>query len=140
MNIQGFRRQLMTSWHEYEGYLMQVEGKLLALRARMDRARGGAADRLSPVVTDLEHEIEEIKAAGLQALERLGHAAELGKAGLERVKTQLAGEETTPASLLLKGKEAVHKAAIEAKALRHGVKVGLRVARRVSKRVKTTKS
>jgi hypothetical protein len=37
------------------------------------------------------------------------------------------------------GRDVVRRATIEAKALRHGVKVGLRVARRASKRAKAGK-
>ena len=57
--------------------------------------------------------------------------------GWRGAKVHVAGNEPTPVRRLLrKGKEAVQKATIEAKALRHGVKVGLRMARRVSKRVR----
>jgi hypothetical protein len=140
MEIQGFRRQLTATLHEYEGYLKQLEGKLLVLRGKAERARGEAGETLGQALARLEHEAEEITGAGLQALERFGHAVEVAKGGLERVKEQATGDATTPKKVLATGKAVVHKAAIEAKALRHGVKVGLRVARRVSKRVKAAKS
>ena len=37
MELQGFRRQLLATLHEYEGYLKQVEGKLLIMRSRAER-------------------------------------------------------------------------------------------------------
>jgi hypothetical protein len=138
MEIQGLRRQLLATLHEYEGYLKQVEGKLLVVRSRAERATGDGAAQMAAALAELEREAEAIRGAGLQALERLGHAVEVARTGLERAKAHVAGNEPTPVRLLRQGKEAVRKATIEAKALRHGVKVGLRVARRVSRRVKAT--
>jgi hypothetical protein len=140
VELQGFRRQLLATLHEYEGYLKQVEGKLLVLRSRAERATGETAAQVTAALGELEREAELIRGAGLQAMERLGRAVEVAKAGLARARVQVVEDGPTPARLLSKGKEAVNKATIEAKALRHGIKVGLRVARRVSKRVKTTKA
>jgi hypothetical protein len=134
--MRGFRRHLMATLHEYEGYLKQFEGKLLVLRGKVEKAGGEAAGQLGQGLAELEREAEAIKGAGLDALERLGHAVEVARTGLERAKGQLGGDESAPARVVSKGKEVVRKATIEAKALRHGVKVGLRVARRVSRRVK----
>jgi hypothetical protein len=63
-----------------------------------------------------------------------------GQTFLEQIKGRLAEVEVPPPSVVAKSREALRRATIEAKALRHGVKVGLRVAKRASKRAKATKS
>ena len=58
--------------------------------------------------------------------------------GYEDLRSRMA--EAGAPNVVEKGRAAVRRATIEAKALRHGVKVGIRVARRVSRRTKATKA
>ncbi len=136
----GFQRQVLGKLREYEGHLKRLEGQLIILRGKAERATGEAQAKLGQVLTDVEREAEGVREAGRTALEGLERAVAAGQTFLEQLKGRLAEVEIVAPSVMAKGRAAVRRATIEAKALRHGVKVGLRVARRASKRAKAGKS
>ena len=136
MAMRGYRRQITGKLRQYEGHLTKLEGQLMILRGRAERATGEAQVKLGALLSDVERGIDSVRAAGNAALEGLEHAVEAGQGLIEQVKGRLKEAEAVAPTVVAKGRAAVHRAAIEAKALRHGVKVGLRVARRVSRRVK----
>jgi hypothetical protein len=136
----GFERQVHGKVREYEGHLKRLEGQLMILRGRAERASGEAQVKLGQMLADVEREAEGVRAAGRAALEGLERAVAAGQAFLNQMKGRLAEVEEIAPSVVAKGREVVRRATIEAKALRHGVKVGLRVARRASKRAKAGKS
>ena len=140
METRGFRRQVLGKLREYEGHMKRLEGQLLILRGRAERATGEGQEKLGKLLVEVERETESVRAAGRLALEGLGHAVATGQAFLEQMKGRLADVEVARRSVMAKSREAVRRAAIEAKALRHGVKVGIRVAKRVSKRTKAAKA
>lgn len=135
----GFRRQMQGKLKEYEGHLRRLEGQLLIVRGKADRAAGEAQVKLGSLVEEVEREAEKLREAGRVALEGLTRAAEVGQGYLERLRSQVTDAEAAAPAVLAKGRAVVRRATIEAKALRHGVRVGLRMARRVSKRVKASK-
>ncbi len=135
----GFRRQMMGRLREYEGHLLRLEGELLLLRGRVDRASGEVQAGLKRVLEEMEHEVEAVQAAARVALEGLGRAAEYGGNILGRLKERLQGPDGLAPSAMARGRAVAKRATIEAKALRHGVKVGIRVARRASRRAKAAK-
>jgi hypothetical protein len=140
LEMRGFQRQVLGKLREYEGHLKRLEGQLLILRGRAERATGEAQVKLGQVLVDLEHEAEAVRAAGRAALEGLERAVAAGRAFLDQMKGRMAEVEGLAPAVVSKGREAVRRATIEAKALRHGVKVGLRVARRASRRAKSARS
>lgn len=131
---------MLGKLREYEGHLKRLEGQLMILRGRAERATGEAQVKLGQVLVDLEHEAEAVRAAGRAALEGLERAVAAGRAFLDQMKGRMAEVEGLAPAVVSKGREAVRRATIEAKALRHGVKVGLRVARRASRRAKSARS
>jgi len=140
LEMKGFRRQVLGKLREYEGHVKRLEGQLMILRGRAERATGEAQEKLGKLLTEVEREAEGVRGAGRTALEGLEHAVAAGHAFLDQVKGRLAEVEAAAPQLVSKGREAVRRATIEAKALRHGVRVGLRVARRTSKRAKAAKA
>ncbi|HSB78371.1 MAG TPA: hypothetical protein VLM91_06270 [Candidatus Methylomirabilis sp.] len=136
MAERGFRRQLTGKLRQYEGHLTKLEGQLMILRGKAERATGEAQVKLSALMSEVERGVDGVRAAGRTALEGLERAAESGQALMDQMKGRLAEVEAMAPTVMAKGRAAVQRATIEAKALRHGVKVGIRVARRVSKRVK----
>lgn len=139
MEMRGFRRQVLGKLREYEGHVKRLEGQLMILRGRAERATGEAQEKLGKLLTEVEREAEGVRGAGRTALEGLERAVAAGQAFLNQLKGRAAELETMAPTVVAKGREAMRRAAIEAKALRHGVKVGLRVARRVSRRAKAGK-
>ena len=139
MEMRGFRRQVLGKLREYEGHLKRLEGQLLILRGRAERATGEVQEKLGKLLADMEHEAEGLRSAGRIALEGLERAVAAGQAFLEQIKGRLAEVDVPPPSVMEKGRAALRRATIEAKALRHGVKVGIRVAKRASKQAKATK-
>jgi hypothetical protein len=140
MEMRGFRRQVLGKLREYEGHVKRLEGQLMILRGRAERATGEAQEKLGKLLADVEREAEGMRGAGRVALEGLERAVAAGRAFLDEIKGRLAEVEVPPPSVVVKSREAIRRATIEAKALRHGVKVGLRVAKRASKRAKAAKS
>lgn len=139
MEMRGFRRQVMGKLRQYEGHLLQLEGQLLILRGKVDRVTGEAQVKLGEMLAEVEREAEGVRNAGKAALEGLERAVGAGETFLQMMKSRLAEVEAAAPTVVAKGRAAVRRATIEAKALRHGVKVGLRVARRVSRRTKAAK-
>ncbi len=140
LEMKGFRRQVLGKLREYEGHVKRLEGQILVLRGRAERATGEAQEKLGKLLAEMEREAEGVHGAGRIALEGLEHAVAAGQAFLDQVKGRLAELESVAPQVVSKGREAVRRATIEAKALRHGVRVGLRIARRASKRAKAAKS
>jgi uncharacterized protein YjbJ (UPF0337 family) len=140
LEMRGFRRQVLGKLREYEGHVKRLEGQLMILRGRAERATGEAQEKLGKLLADVEREAEVVQGAGRVALEGLERAVAAGQTFLEQIKGRLAELEVPPPSVVAKSREAIRRATIEAKALRHGVKVGLRVAKRASKRAKAVKS
>jgi hypothetical protein len=140
LEMRGFRRQVLGKLREYEGHVKRLEGQLMILRGRAQRATGEAQEKLGKLLGDIEREAEVIRGAGQTALEGLERAVAAGRGYLDQIKDRLAEVEVLPPSVVTKGREAVRRASIEARALRHGVKVGLRVAKRASKRAKAARS
>jgi uncharacterized protein YjbJ (UPF0337 family) len=136
METRGYRRQISGKLRQYEGHLTKLEGQLMILRGRAERATGEAQVKLGALLSEVERGIDGVRVAGRTALEGLERAAEAGQVLIEQVKDKLAEAEAVAPTVIAKGRAAVHRAAIEAKALRHGVKVGIRVARRASRKVK----
>ncbi|HSB68472.1 MAG TPA: hypothetical protein VLT62_03945 [Candidatus Methylomirabilis sp.] len=136
MEMRGYRRQIAGKLRQYEGHLTKLEGQLMILRGRAERATGEAQVKLGALLSEVERGIDSVRVAGNTALEGLERAAEAGQALIKQMKSRLAEAEAAAPTVVAKGRAAVHRAAIEAKAIRHGVKVGLRVARRVSRKVK----
>ena len=137
-DARGLRHQLAGRVREYEGHLMRLEGQLLVLRGRVDRAAGDAAIGLASLLAQTEREVEAAREVGRAALVGLERATDATSACLEQLKSRMA--EAGAPNVVEKGRAAVRRATIEAKALRHGVKVGIRVARRVSRRTKAAKA
>ena len=140
MEMRGFRRQVLGKLHQYEGHLLKLEGQLKILRGRAERATGEAQIKLGEILSEVERGVDGVRGAGLAALEGLERAAETGQALMGQMKGRLSDVEAAVPTVVAKGRAVVKRATIEAKALRHGVKVGLRVARRVSKRVKAARA
>ncbi len=140
MEMRGYRRQVLGKLREYEGQVKRLEGQLLILRGKAERATGEAQEKLGKILTDIEREAEGVRVAGRAALEGLERAVSAGRGFLGLIKERLAEVEIPPPSAVAKGREALRRATIEARALRHGVKVGLRVAKRASKRAKAAKA
>ncbi len=140
LEMRGFQRQVLGKLREYEGHLKRLEGQLMILRGRADRATGEAQVKLGQMLADVEREAEGVRAAGRAALDGLERAARAGQVFLDQMKGRLAEVEEIAPAVVSKGREVVRRATIEAKALRHGVKVGLRVARRASRRAKAGKA
>jgi hypothetical protein len=130
----------MGKLREYEGHLLRLEGQLMILRGKAERATGEGQAKLGHLLTEVEREAEGVRNAGRAAIEGLERAVQAGRAFLDQMKGKLAEAEAAAPTVVAKGRAVVRRAAIEAKALRHGVKVGLRVARRASRRVKAGKS
>ena len=53
--VRRLRHQMAGKVREYEGHLMRLEGQLLVLRARVERAAGDAAAGLSSLLTHIEN-------------------------------------------------------------------------------------
>jgi uncharacterized protein YjbJ (UPF0337 family) len=140
LEMRGYRRQLLGKLREYEGQIKRLEGHLLILRGKAERATGEAQEKLGKILTEVEREAEVVRVAGRAALEGLERAVSAGREFLDMVKSRLAEVEISIPSVVVKSREALRRATIEAKALRHGVKVGLRVAKRASRRAKTAKT
>jgi uncharacterized protein YjbJ (UPF0337 family) len=139
LEMRGYRRQVLGKLREYEGQVKRLEGQLLILRGKAERATGEAQEKVGKLLAEVEREAEVVRVAGRAALEGLERAVSSGRGFLELVKSRLAEVEIPSPSVVAKSREALRRASIEAKALRHGVKVGLRVAKRASKRAKTAK-
>ncbi len=140
LEMRRLRHQIVSKVHEYEGHLVRLEGQLLILRAKSERIAGEVGADLASLVAAAEREVGKAREIGRAALVELDRGSEIARACLERVKSQLAKVEGSVPQALDKGRAAVRRATIEAKALRHGVKVGIRVARRVSRRQKAAKA
>jgi uncharacterized protein YjbJ (UPF0337 family) len=140
LEMRGYRRQVLGKLREYEGHVKRLEGQLMILRGRAEHTTGEAQEKLGKLLAEVERETEAVRGAGRAALDGLERAISAGRGFLEQVKGRLAEVEIPPPSVVAKGREALRRATIEAKALRHGVKVGLRVAKRASKRAKSAKA
>jgi uncharacterized protein YjbJ (UPF0337 family) len=140
LEMKGFRRQVLGKLREYEGHVKRLEGQLMILRGRAEHATGEAQEKLGKLLGEVEQEAEGVRGAGRVALEGLERAVAAGQTFLEQVKGRLAEVEVLPPTVVAKSREAIRRATIEAKALRHGVKVGIRVAKRASKRAKAAKA
>lgn len=140
LEMRGYRRQVLGKLREFEGQVKRLEGQLLILRGRAERATGEAQEKLGKLLAEVEREAEGVRGAGRAALDGLERAVSAGRGFLEQVKGRLAEVELPPPSVVAKSREALRRATIEARALRHGVKVGLRVAKRASKRAKAAKA
>lgn len=140
LEMRGFRRQVLGKLREYEGHVKRLEGQIMILRGRAERATGEAQEKLGKLLADVEREAEGVRGAGRVALEGLERAVAAGQTFLAGITSQLAEVEVPPPSVVAKSREAIRRATIEARALRHGVKVGLRVAKRASKRAKAPKA
>jgi len=140
LEMRGFQRQVLGKLREYEGHLKRLEGQLMILRGRAERATGEGQVKLGQILTEVERQAEGVRAAGRAALEGLERAVSAGQTFVDQMKVRLAEVEAIAPTVVFKGRAAVRRATIEARALRHGVKVGLRVARRASKRAKAGKS
>jgi hypothetical protein len=130
----------MARLREYEGHVKRVEGQLLILRGKAERAGSEAAEKLGQILADLERDAEGVRQAGRAAVEGMERAVAAGQGFLERLKGRLEEAELAAPGVLAKSRAAVRRATIEARALRHGVRVGLRVARRTAKQKKIGKA
>jgi hypothetical protein len=138
-DVKKLRQKMAGVVREYEGHLLQLEGRLLVLRGKAQRAGADAQVTLTRVLDKAEGEVEAARELGRAALAGLERAAEAARTCLKDLKGRLETAEAGVPGAVAKGRAVVRRATIEAKALRHGVRVGLRVARRVSRRVKVSK-
>ena len=139
-DVRRLRHQMAATLREYEGHLLQLEGQLLALRAKAQRAGEDAQVKLAGFLAEAERNVETARELGRTALGGLERATDAARTCLTELKGRLEEFESGLPTAVAKGKEVVRRATIEAKAIRHGVRVGLRVARRVSRRTKATKA
>jgi hypothetical protein len=120
--------------HELIGKIQDYERLLADAEAQLTTARKRAETELGPWVERAKQAIAHARELGHKALGDVDQAARMLRSLVEEFKAREAGE----AGLSGTGRKVVRRAKIEAQALRHGVKVGLRMARRVSKRGKAT--
>jgi len=137
--VRRLRHQMAATVREYEGHLLRLEGQLMVLRAKAQRASEEAQAKLAGLLSQAERDVETARELGRTALTGLERATEAARNCLTELKGRLEEAEVGLPAAMAKGKEVVRRATIEAKALRHGVRVGLRVARRVSRRTKAAK-
>jgi len=137
--VRRLRHQVAARVREYEGHLLRLEGQLLVLRSKAQRAGEETQAKLAGFLAQAEREVEAARELGRTALAGLERATEAARTCLTDVKGRLEELESGLPAAMAKGKAVVRRATIEAKAIRHGVRVGLRVARRVSRRTKATK-
>lgn len=137
--VRRLRHQMGGVVREYEGHLLRLEGQLLVLRAKAQRAGEDVQAKLAALLTQAEREVEAARDLGRTALAGLERAAEAARTCLRDFKSRLDDVEAGGPGAVQKGRAVVRRATIEAKAIRHGVRVGLRVARRVSRRKKAAK-
>ena len=137
--VRSLRHQMAAMVREYEGHLLRLEGQLLVLRAKAQRAGEEAQAKLAGLLSQAERDVETARELGRTALAGLERATEAARNCLTELKGRLEEAESALPAAVAKGREVVRRATIEAKALRHGVRVGLRVARRVSRRTKAAK-
>ena len=138
--VRRLRHQMAAKVREYEGHLLRLEGHVLALRAKTQRAGDEAKAKLAGLLAQAERDAETARELGRTALTGLERATEVARTCLTELKGRLEEAESRLPAAIAKGRDVVRRATIEAKALRHGVRVGLRVARRVSRRTKAAKS
>ena len=139
-DVRKLRHQVAATVREYEGHLLRLEGQLLVLRAKAQRAGEETQAKLAGFLAQAERDVEAARELGRTALVGLERATEAARACLTDLKGRLEEVESGLPAAMAKGKEVVRRATIEAKAIRHGVRVGLRMARRVSRRTKATKA
>ena len=139
-DVRKLRHQVAATVREYEGHLLRMEGQLLVLRAKAQRAGEETQAKLAGFLAQAERDVEAARELGRTALVGLERATEAARACLTDLKGRLEEVESGLPAAMAKGKEVVRRATIEAKAIRHGVRVGLRVARRVSRRTKAAKA
>ncbi len=120
--------------HELIGKIQEYERLLADAEAQLTTARKRAETEFGPWVERAKQAIGHARELGHKALGDVDQAARMLRALVEEFKDRESaiGE----AGLSETGRKVVRRAQIEAKALRHGVKVGLRMARRVSRRGK----
>jgi len=138
--VRRLRHQVAATVREYEGHLLRLEGQLLVLRAKAQRAGEETQAKLAGFLAQAERDVEAARELGRTALAGLERATEAARTCLTDLKGRLEEVESGLPAAMAKGKDFVRRATIEAKAIRHGVRVGLRVARRVSRRTKATKA
>jgi hypothetical protein len=131
------RREIASRLREYEESLVRFEEQLRLLHRRIDRASGEDQAELGSLLADVEREAELTRDAGGAVLRELRRAVEIGRGAVERAEARVKAVDMPRHPAAEKGKAVVRRAAIEVKALRHGVRVGLRIARRVSRQTKT---
>jgi hypothetical protein len=137
--VRKLRHQMAAMVREYEGQFLRLEGQLLIVRAKAERAGEEARDRLTRLLADAEREAEAARELGRAALAGLERAAEAVRTCVEDLKNRMEEAKAGGPTVVAKGKAVVRRATIEAKALRHGVRVGIRMAKRVARRVKKPK-
>jgi phage shock protein A len=137
--VRRLRHQVAAAVREYEGHLLRLEGQLLVLRAKAQRAGDQTQAKLAGFLAQAERDVEAARELGRTALAGLERATDAARTCLTGLKGRLEEVEAGLPAAMAKGKEVVRRATIEAKAIRHGVRVGLRVARRVSRRTRATK-
>lgn len=137
--VRKLRSQMAATLREFEGHYLRLEGQLLVLRAKAQRAGEDAQAKLAGLLSQTERDVETARELGRTALAGLERATEAARTCLTDLKGRLEEVESGLPAAVAKSREVVRRAAIEAKAIRHGVRVGLRVARRVSRRTKAAK-
>lgn len=133
------RREIGARLRRYEECLERFEDHLRALQRKIDKAQGESQAELGSLLADVEQEADRVRGAGEGVLRALQHAVEVGQGALARAEERLRTLAPPRVPAREKGKAAVRRATIEVKAIRHGVRVGLRMAARVSRRAKAAK-
>jgi len=91
--VRKLRHQMASKVREYEGHLVGMEGQLLVLRARAERAAGDAAAGLASLLAQAEREVEAAREVGRAALAGLERATDATSSYLEQLKTRMAEAE-----------------------------------------------
>lgn len=137
--VRRLRNQMAGLMREYERHLLRLEKQLQGLRGKVERAGEDAQTKLSDLLTQAERDVEAAREMGRTALAGLERATEAARGCVAELKGRFADVRVRVPSAVARGRAVVHRAAIEAKALRQGVRVGLRVARSGSRRAEAKK-
>lgn len=130
------RDRMTKAVRDYEGHLLRLESQLRVLRGKAKRAGADVQAKLAEVLARAEQEAQRARDLGSTALEGLARATETAQSSLADLKNRLEEVGAGGASAVVRGREVVRRATIEAKAIRHGVRVGIRMAKRVARRTK----
>jgi len=128
----GHRRRLEGQINEYAGILRAIEGRLLQIRGRLQRATGDAQVRLASTIERLDLDYQKIVEgwhAILKGLDQtFASGRDIGREAIDRADAVLAEGSPPPGGPA----NALRRARVEVAVLRKGLQVGLRRGRRLA--------